>query len=209
MGGLRDLRVDVRVIAASNRDLERDVRDGRFREDLFYRLSVISMTLPPLRVRKEDILPLVEHFITHYNRKLRKQVHGVSKETAQVLLDYDWPGNVRELKNALERAMILEEEALIRPLYLPMRVTSPGSAPHPSGSGRVGETKWEKLPDGRWLPRLEIPPSGTSLEAVEQALVEEALHQAHGNQTQAARLLDISRDALRYKMKKFGLGHVK
>jgi len=209
VGGLRDLHVDVRVIAASNRDLERDVRDGRFREDLFYRLSVISMTLPPLRERKEDILPLVEHFIAHYNYKFRKQVQGLSKETEQVLLDYDWPGNVRELKNAIERAMILEEEPLIRPLYLPIRVTSPGSAPHPSGSGRVGETQWEELPDGRWLPRLKIPPSGTSLEAVEQALVEEALRQAHGNQTQAARLLNISRDALRYKMKKYNLGDVK
>ena len=108
IGGVRDIQVEVRVIAASNRDLEREVREGRFRQDLYYRLAIISIFLPPLRERKEDIMSLVEFFLGHYNRKFRKTVQGISEETRRLLLNYDWPGNVRELKNALERAMILE-----------------------------------------------------------------------------------------------------
>ena len=110
VGGVRDMQVDVRVIAASNRDLERAVREGTFRQDLFYRLAIICDLLPPLRERKEDILPLVEFFIGRYNRKFKKAVRGISEETRKLLLRHDWPGNVRELKNAIERAMILEEE---------------------------------------------------------------------------------------------------
>src|SRR5262249_135524 len=106
VGGVRDIQVDVRVIAASNRDLEREAREGPFRQDLYYRLAIISIFLPSLRDRKEDILPLVEFFLAHYNKKFRKSVQGISEETRRLLLNYDWPGNVRELKNALERAMI-------------------------------------------------------------------------------------------------------
>src|SRR5690348_9643290 len=103
VGGVRDMQVNVRVIAASNRDLERAVREAHFRQDLYYRLAIISMFLPALRERKEDILPLVNFFLTHYNKKFRKTVQGLSEETRRLLLSYDWPGNVRELKNALER----------------------------------------------------------------------------------------------------------
>ncbi len=207
VGGVKDIQVDVRVIAASNRDLERAVREGHFRQDLYYRLAIISIFIPPLRERKEDILPLVEFFIEHYNRKLRKSIRGVSEETRRLLLNHDWPGNVRELKNAIERAMILEDEPVLRPAYLPFSVAQPHAgvtafehtaSPPPGG---------QPLPNGRWLPPLVIPEGGTSLEEVEHALVELALRQAGGNQTHAARLLDISRDALRYKMKKFGLIH--
>ena len=120
IGGVRDIQVEVRVIAASNRDLEREVREGRFRQDLYYRLAIISIFLPPLRDRKEDIMSLVEFFLGHYNRKFRKSVQGISEETRRLLLNYDWPGNVRELKNALERAMILEEGNLLRPDDLPV-----------------------------------------------------------------------------------------
>ncbi len=207
VGGVRDMQVDVRVIAASNRDLERAVREGHFRQDLYYRLAIISLFIAPLRERKEDILPLVEFFMDHYNRKLRKSIRGLADETRRLLLNYDWPGNVRELKNAIERAMILEEEPMLRPVYLPFSVTQPHAgitafehASSPPAGGRP-------LPDGRFLPPLLIPEGGTSLEEIERALVELALHQAGGNQTHAARLLDISRDALRYKMKKFGLMH--
>ncbi|HEX2712416.1 MAG TPA: sigma-54 dependent transcriptional regulator [Candidatus Acidoferrales bacterium] len=205
VGGVRDIQVDVRVIAASNRDLERAVREGHFRQDLYYRLAIISIFIPPLRERKEDILPLVDFFVEHYNRKLRKSIRGISEETRRLMLDYDWPGNVRELKNAIERAMILEEEPALRPTYLPFSVAQPHagvtafehtSSPHPGG---------QPLPNGRWLPALVIPEGGTSLEEVEHAFVQLALRHAGGNQTHAARLLDISRDALRYKMKKFGL----
>ena len=207
VGGVRDMQVDVRVIAASNRDLERAVREGHFRQDLYYRLAIISIFIPPLREHKEDILPLVDFFIDHYNRKFRKSARGLSEEARQLLLNYDWPGNVRELKNAIERAMILGEEPLLRPIYLPFPVAQPHAGvtafEHSSSPAAGGQP----LPNGRWLPPLVIREGGTSLEEVERALVELALQQAGGNQTHAARLLDISRDALRYKMKKFGLMH--
>jgi DNA-binding NtrC family response regulator len=207
VGGVRDIQVDVRVIAASNRDLERAVREGHFRQDLYYRLAIISIFIPPLRERKEDILPLVDFFIEHYNRKFRKSIRGLSDETRRLLVNYDWPGNVRELKNAIERAMILEEETVLRPTYLPFSVAQPHAGltafEHTSSPLAGGKP----LENGRWLPPLLIPEGGTSLEEVERALVELALRQADGNQTRAARLLNISRDALRYKMKKFGLMH--
>jgi two-component system, NtrC family, response regulator AtoC len=203
VGGVRDLQVDVRVVAASNRDLERAVRDGHFRQDLYYRLAIIAIFIPPLRERQEDILPLVDFFIGWYNRKFRKTVRGISPETRRLLLAHTWPGNVRELKNCIERAMILEEEYVLRPIYMPFAV---GEA------ARSGATAFEQtsegdrlLADGRMLPRLYIPEEGTSLEEMERAMVELAMRQANGNQSHAARLLDISRDALRYKLKKFDL----
>jgi two-component system response regulator AtoC len=174
------------------------------REDLFYRLSVISVHLPPLRERKEDILPLAEFFVRHYREKFRKPVEGMTEEVRRLFLNYDWPGNVRELKNAIERAMILEEGPQLTPLYLPIRVTAPGTSRLRSPGQEPGEL-WKVLPDGRRVPVWEIPGGGTSLEGVERMLVEQALRQSRGNQSQAARLLDISRDALRYKIKKFNL----
>lgn len=202
------MQVDVRVTAASNRDLERAVREGHFRQDLYYRLAIISIFIPPLRERKEDVLPLADFFIDHYNRKFRKSIRGLTEETRRLLINYDWPGNVRELKNAIERAMILEEEPVLRPVYLPFPV---------SNSAHSGVTAFEQtsspaaggrpLANGRWLPPLAVPEGGTSLEEVERTLLELALQKAGDNQTHAARLLDISRDALRYKMKKFGLIH--
>ena len=207
VGGVRDLQVDVRVIAASNRDLEREVRESRFRQDLYYRLAIIAIYLPSLRERKEDILPLVEFFLAHYNRKFRKSVEGLSDEAKRLVQRYDWPGNVRELKNALERAMILEEGKLLEPDDLPFSVAS-----GPENSLGMSGVPSTPLPLGsvsgkRKLPPLSIPEGGTSLEDVEHALVQLALQQAHGNQIKAAKLLSISRDALRYKMKKFGLSH--
>ena len=205
VGGVRDMQVDVRVIAASNRDLEKAVHESTFRQDLYYRLAIISVFIPPLRERKEDIIPLVEFFMSRYNRKFRKEIKGLTEETSKLLHKHEWPGNVRELKNAIERAMILEDEEMLRPEYLPFAV----------GKRAVGMTAFEasstgngskELSNGRSLPKLSIPDGGTSLEEVERAFVEMALSQANGNQTQAAKLLDISRDALRYKLKKFGLG---
>jgi two-component system, NtrC family, response regulator AtoC len=206
LGGVRDLQVDVRVVAASNRDLEKAVREGQFRQDLYYRLAIIAIFIPPLRERMDDVLPLVDFFVDLYNRKFKKSVRGISPETRRLLMSHNWPGNVRELKNSIERAMILEDEQILRPLYLPFAV---GEA------ARSGRTAFEhssstdcagtQLADGRVLPRLYIPEEGTSLEEVERAMVELAIRQANGNQTHAARLLDISRDALRYKLKKFEL----
>ena len=219
IGGVKDLGVDVRVIAASNRDLEQGVREGAFRQDLFYRLSVIPIFIPPLRHRKEDVLPLVDFFIERYNFRFRKSIRGIAQETRNLLLAYDWPGNVRELKNAVERAMILEEADYIRPTYLPIQLTGqtqsfenllPVAVPDCVSSVDAQSlvsaptTSWRPLASGRMIPVLELPKQGTSLEEVERELVGLALKQTGGNQTHAAKLLDISRDALRYKMKKFG-----
>ncbi len=205
VGGVKDMQVDVRVIAASNRDLEKAVREGQFRQDLYYRLAIISIFLPPLRERKDDILPMVEFFIERYNRRFKKAIRGMNDDTRRLLLSHDWPGNVRELKNAIERAMILEEADLLRPVYLPFSVgrAHDGMTAFEAVAGDTGQ----QLANGRSLPRLSIPEGGTSLEEVERALVEMAMRQANGNQTHAAKLLDISRDALRYKLKKFGLIH--
>jgi DNA-binding NtrC family response regulator len=218
IGGVKDIGVDVRVIAASNRDLEQGVREGAFRQDLFYRLSIIPIFIPPLRHRKEDILPLVDFFIERYNFRFRKGIRGIAPEVRNLLLAYDWPGNVRELKNAVERAMILEEADYIRPTYLPIQVTgqpqsyenlTPVAIPDcvsadPQPLVTATTTSWRSLASGRMIPILELPKQGTSLEEVERELVGLALKQTGGNQTHAAKLLDISRDALRYKMKKFG-----
>ena len=203
VGGIRDMQVDVRVIAASNRDLEKAVREGQFRQDLYYRLAIIAIFIPPLRERKEDILPLVEFFIGRYNRRFKKSIRGITDETRSLILSHNWPGNVRELRNTIERGMILEEEPFLRPVYLPFSVGESGGRTlfertSPADGGRT-------LPNGRTLPRLYIPEGGTSLEEVEHSMVELAMSQSNGNQTNAAKLLDISRDALRYKLKKFGL----
>jgi transcriptional regulator with PAS, ATPase and Fis domain len=141
-----------------------------------------------LRERTEDILPLTRFFIDHYNRKFKRSIDGVSEGAARLLLTHDWPGNVRELRNAIERAMILEESALITPPSLPIAITRPdGSAPALAAAP------------------LEIPTDGLSLEENERSLLAKALEKTNGNQTQAARLLRITRDTLRYKMKKFNL----
>ncbi|MGH9641505.1 MAG: sigma 54-interacting transcriptional regulator, partial [Terriglobales bacterium] len=206
IGGVRDMQVNVRVIAASNRDLEKEVREGNFRQDLYYRLAIIAIFIPPLCEHKEDILPLVEFFIDRYNQRFRKSVRGITDETKRLLLQSNWPGNIRELRNSIERAMILEDEPLLRPAYLPFAVNQAGAGltafEHSAAQGNG-----QSLPNGRFLPRLYIPEGGTSLEEVERAMVEIAMKQAGNNQTHAAKLLDISRDALRYKLKKFGLGH--
>jgi DNA-binding NtrC family response regulator len=204
VGGVRDMQVDVRVIAASNRDLEKAVQDGEFRQDLYYRLAIIAIFIPPLRERKEDILPLVDFFVAHYNHRFKKSVRGLTEDTRRLLLNHNWPGNVRELRNAIERAMILEEEPLLRPTYLPFSVSEVGGL---TAFERASSGDGPVLANGRMLPRLYIPEGGTSLEEVEHSMVELAMRHANGNQTQAARLLDISRDALRYKLKKFGLIH--
>jgi transcriptional regulator with PAS, ATPase and Fis domain len=152
------------------------------------------------------VLPLVDFFIDRYNRRFKKSVTGITDDTRQLLLSHNWPGNIRELKNSIERAMILEDEHKLRPAYLPFAVSDANSgmtAFERTSPVEAGQT----LPNGRTLPRLYIPEGGTSLEEVERSMVELAMRQANSNQTQAARLLDISRDALRYKLKKFGLMH--
>jgi two-component system, NtrC family, response regulator AtoC len=164
------------------------VKEGAFRQDLYFRLNVIQITIPALRDRKDDILPLTRFFIDHYNHKFKRHIEGVSDAAARLLLAHDWPGNVRELRNAIERAMILEESAVITSPSLPISVS------HPDGGSSATQA-----------PTLEIPSDGLSLEENERSLLARALEKTNGNQTQAARLLRITRDTLRYKMKKFNL----
>jgi len=192
LGGLKDIRVDVRFIAATNKNLREAVREGAFRQDLYFRLNVIQIVIPPLRERKEDILPLVEFFIDHYNRKFKRHIQGVTPEAAELLLAHDWPGNVRELRNAIERAMILEEGTHITPASLPIAI----SKSEPAVARPV-------------LAAREIPDEEMSLAENEKQLLIRALEKTNGNQTQAARLLKITRDTLRYKMKKYGLRYAR
>jgi DNA-binding NtrC family response regulator len=181
VGGITDLHVDVRVIAATNRNLESEVDAGKFREDLFYRLQVMPVVLPPLRHRHGDIPLLVNYYIDRYNREFKKRVRGAAPEALAVLEHYSWPGNVRELRNAIERAMLLmDREWLPRDSFSALR---PGAA---------------RLP-------FRLPPDGVVLEEVERQLLVQALERAHGNQTHAGQLLGINRDQVRYRIEKFGL----
>jgi len=187
IGGLRDLTADARVVAASNRNLEEAVRTGRFRDDLYYRLGVIQVTLPPLRERREDIPAVVEHLVERLAVKTRRPPMKVSSRAMDALTRYDWPGNIRELRNALERAILLEDGDTVTTEHLPAAVVPP---PVESPAG---------------LSPFVLPLGGVSLERVEEHLVRQAMNLTEGNQSHAARLLGTSRAALRYKLKKFGM----
>ena len=182
VGGLADIRVDVRVIAATNRDLETEVQAGKFREDLFYRLQVMPITLPPLRERTGDIPLLVAYYVDRYNREFRKRVRGVAPDAMTLLERYRWPGNVRELRNAIERAMLLMDREWLEPGDF-VSLARPATGAH----------------------QFQLPPGGLALEEVEKDLVIQALERAHGNQTHAGHLLGINRDQVRYRIEKFGL----
>lgn len=188
LGGLKDIKLDLRVVAATNKNLREAVKEGAFRQDLFFRLNVIHITIPPLRERPDDIIPMVKFFIDHYNRKFKRNIEGLTPEAERILLAHDWPGNVRELRNAIERAMILEEGSYITPSSLPIM---------PTAEVRAAAAPARPAPD----PIEE----GLSLEENERLLLLRALEKTGGNQTQAARLLRITRDTLRYKMKKYNL----
>jgi DNA-binding NtrC family response regulator len=195
VGGLKDLPLDVRVIAASNRDLKSEGDAGRFRPDLFYRLSVIQIDIPPLRDRGNDVLLLAEHYVSEFSNKLRLrgELRQISPEVAEAFRNYSWPGNVRELRNVIERALILEEGDVITTAHLPRSMTSSSPA------GAIG-SEARNAHEPRW--HFNLPSSGLSLEEVESSLVRQAIETSNGNQTRAAELLGISRDQLRYRLKK-------
>jgi DNA-binding NtrC family response regulator len=183
VGGLRDIEVDLRVVAATNQDLEALTRQEKFRKDLFYRLNVCPVHLPTLAERKGDILPLARHFIALYNGKFGKSIQGLEPAAEEMFLRYGWPGNVRELKNAIERAMIFEDSDFISPRHVPIRL----SAPPPDAVGISAE------------PAVF---AGMSLPEAEKRMLMQALERAAGNKSLAARMLGISRDALRYRLAK-------
>jgi DNA-binding NtrC family response regulator len=200
VGGLKDIPLSLRVIAASNRDLKAESEASRFRLDLYYRLSVIQIEIPPLRERGDDVLALAEHYITHFNERLRKRVGGLSPEVADTFRRYRWPGNVRELRNVIERVMILEDGDLITTTYLPR-----GLAPDESSARSIAvsrEPPSQKTGEDDHAYDLRLPPGGIVLDELEKSLVRQALERSGGNQTRAAELLGISRDQLRYRLKK-------
>jgi transcriptional regulator with PAS, ATPase and Fis domain len=182
VGGLLDLHMNLHFVAATNLDLAAAVQRGAFRMDLYYRLNVFQIAIPPLRERREDILPLAEHFIGIYNRSFKRAIQGVSKDAAAALLRHPWPGNVRQLRNAVEWAMVMEESPLIGVGSLPQEIS-------------------RLCP----LPNCDGPDEDLSLARSEQRLMVRALDRACGNQTLAARMLGITRDGLRYKIRKHGL----
>ena len=181
VGGLTDIRVDVRVIAATNRNLEEDVKTGKFREDLFYRLQVMPIVLPPLRERHGDVAQLTRFYLARFNAEFKKRVTGLSPAAQELLDHYAWPGNVRELRNAIERAMLLADHETLQPgdFTTLTRTVSP--------------------------IQFKLPAEGVDLEDVERQLLVQALERAGNNQTRAAELLGLNRDQVRYRMEKFGL----
>ena len=181
VGGLNDVRVDVRVVAATNRDLDEEVKAGKFREDLYYRLQVMPIRLPALRERRGDVRLLIDFFIDRFNGEFRKRVRGVTSGAAEMLDQYGWPGNVRELRNAVERAMLLAD------------------------SDRLDVADFTTLTRTVAPAQFKLPEEGINLDEVERQLVIQALERSGGNQTRAAELLGLNRDQVRYRIDKFGL----
>ncbi|MFN2433694.1 MAG: sigma-54-dependent transcriptional regulator [Gemmatimonadota bacterium] len=193
VGGLRDRRVDVRILAATNRDLLKEGERGRFRKDLYYRLAVILLHLPPLRERSDDVLLLARHFLRAFRSKYGRSVQRIGSAAEDLLRAYRWPGNVRELSHVIERAVLWSRGTTLEPeqLALEMRSREAPAGPRPGDSA---------------VPADALPPEGIDLATWERSLIERALRDAGGNQTRAARLLGVTRDTLRYRLKKFGLG---
>ncbi len=181
LGDTKTIKIDVRIITATSRDLGQDVRQGSFREDLYYRLNILPVHIPPLRERKEDIKLLIEHFLQKYNQKLNRKIKGVSPSAMSEILEYPWPGNVRELENVIERAMILTDSEYIHRIDLGIR---------------ENDFRMNTLIDSLSLEE--------AWQRLEKAYIEKALSKTDGNRTQAAKLLGLSRRALLYKLKQYG-----
>jgi DNA-binding NtrC family response regulator len=190
VGGKHDIPIDATVFTTTNRNLEEAVEKGEFRIDLYYRLNVFSLHIPPLRERQEDILPLARYFLEFFSTKYnRSAIKGFSPEAEKLLLSYGWPGNVRELRNVVERIVVLESDEMVLPDHLPKEILfgKEGARTVSAGSG------------------ITLPDAGLSLDDVEKSLILQALEKTGGNKTQAAKLLGVTYDSLRYQVKKFGL----
>jgi len=186
LGGVTEIEVDIRVVAATNADLEQRVRDDKFRLDLFYRLNTFPIRIPPLRERADDIILLAEFFIEKFNREFNKKVEGIAPDGIEALRRHDWPGNVRELRNAIERAMILGSGSMISSSDLALSL-------QPGGADGAAEGRLLKLPE-----------DGLDMEELERDLVRQALEASGGTQSKAARLLGMTRDQIRYRLEKYG-----
>ena len=192
LGGTKTIKVDVRVVAATNQDLRAALEEGTFREDLYYRLNVVPISIPPLRDRREDVPYLVDHFVARFGRESGKPLKGITPGAQKKLMDFHWPGNVRELENIIERAVALSpgETIDVDDIRLDLSPAKPAY-------GAAAATRGEETGP--------FPPDGTTLEQFEDEIIKESLRRTNGNKSQAARLLGISRNALRYRLSKMGL----
>lgn len=197
LGGTNTLSVQFRLVAATNADLHEKMATGAFRRDLFYRLNVFSIHLPPLRERGTDVLEIAQHFVRHFNREFGKNMQGISPDAQQLLLAYDWPGNIRELRNAVERAVLIGSMHEIRPqdLAIKPRHSAPPVPQRPSLDASAPASGFE----------LKVPQHGVDFEDVEQQLIRIAMRHCHNNASAAARFLRMTRETLRYRLKKFGM----
>ncbi len=192
IGGLRDRQIDVRILAATNKDLDKALREGSFRRDLYYRLKVLTIDLPPLRERGEDILLLAQYFLKKFSARYNKSMKKLSERTLKVLTTYPWPGNVRELSHVLERAVLLVDSEEIQPEHL--------------GLGSLSQVKnLAAQINLEEEPVINFPPGGIILDQLERQIILQALKHTNWNRVQAARLLGLTRDTLRYRMEKFGI----
>lgn len=190
LGGVRNIDIDIRIISSTNRDLKQAIQEKIFREDLYYRLNVFPITVPPLRERKDDIPRLMQHFLIHFNGEFNKKIQDVSKETLELLCHYHWPGNVRELRNVVERICIMHRGDTILPEHLPQEI-------------------WGQNHEIASSFNLDLPPSGIDFDNVildiERQLIIKAMERTAGNVAKAARLLNMARGTLRYKLEKYGI----
>jgi len=185
VGGTRPIKIDVRVVAATNRDLRAMVADGRFRDDLYYRINVLSIDVPPLRERREDIPVLIDYFLKKHTRNTSRLIRGLTPDARSVMLDYAWPGNVRQLESAIERAILLAENDLIAVEDLPLEVRQE-ARPMTEGA-------------------FKLPPEGISFEEFERNLILQAMERTDYNITKAAKLLGLTFRTLQYRLEKFGI----
>jgi DNA-binding NtrC family response regulator len=202
VGGVRDRKIDVRILAATNRDLEREVARERFRNDLYFRLAVLILRLPPLRERGDDVLLLADHYLRRFAAKYGKEARRISAEAQRQMRSYPWPGNVRELSHVIERAVLWSKGPELAPEHLALTRPVEPATSIPEESMAVAE------PTGEYPAAVthSLPPQGMTLDQWEKSLLEQALRETGGNQTRAAQRLGITRDTLRYRLKKYGIG---
>jgi DNA-binding NtrC family response regulator len=198
VGGTKDITVDLRVISATNQDLDRRVKEGGFREDLYYRLKVVPLYVPPLRERPEDVLPLARLFMERFARQFRKPFRDISPAAERILCAYTWPGNIRELRNLFERTMLLENAEVLEPQHLKI-VSRSRSADAAQTLGQKVDQALNGAPDNDGIPFEALT------EELERALIMRASYATKWNQSKTAEMLHLKRDKLRYRMKLYGI----
>jgi transcriptional regulator with PAS, ATPase and Fis domain len=198
IGGLEELEVSTRVITATNINLLDAVKNGTFREDLYYRLNVYKIEIPPLRKRGDDVILLSNYFIEHFNREYGRQIKGLNAGAESLIRKYPWPGNVRQLRNALERAVLVESKEWIEPKDMFLDLSRRFDTSAVKNTSNTGQTRVRN-------PKIEIPTEGVSFENLEREIIVSSLKKAKGNLSKAARLLQINRGKFRYRMERLGI----